>query len=162
MVMEEVFKDIKGYEGHYQVSNFGNVKSLKKGKETILNPNTKNVTYHTVVLCKDGKKKTKRIHSLVSETFLNHKPSRKFVVDHIDNNPFNNKLNNLQIIPQRVNSSKDKSNGASKYIGVGWCKTRNRWVAAIRINGKKKNLGRFKCEFAAAAAYNKKLKEITL
>lgn len=36
--MEEIYKDIEGYEGHYQVSNFGNVKSLKRGKEKILTP----------------------------------------------------------------------------------------------------------------------------
>lgn len=160
----ENWKDIKGYEGYYQVSDLGRIKSFSKGSEKILNPKSKNTIYWSVVLCKDGKKKTKRIHSLVAETFLNHVSGHKLVVDHIDNNPFNNKLSNLQIVGQRLNSSKDKSsyNLSSKYVGVSWCKIRSRWVAAIRVGGKRKNLGRFKCELAAAYAYNKKLKEITL
>ena len=158
--MEEVFKDIPGYEGIYQVSNLGRVKSFRFNKEKILKPTVGSHGYYTVGLCK-GKRKTISVHQLVAMTFLNHKPdgTTKVVVDHIDNNPLNNRLYNLQLVTNRENTSKDKK-GSSKYRGVSWAKERNKWISSITINGKKKTLGYFNCELAASDAYQKKLAEI--
>jgi hypothetical protein len=158
-MIEEIWKDIPGYEGIYQVSDLGNVKSLRFNKEKILKPGVNGSGYYTVVLCK-GKRKTKKVHKLVAMAFLNHNPDGyKLVVDHKDNDKLNNILSNLQLISQRENSSKDKK-GTSKHTGVSWDKERNKWKSSISINGKLKNLGRFNCELAAHHAYEKKLDEI--
>jgi hypothetical protein len=154
--LKEEFRPVPGYEGYYEVSNFGNVKSLIN--DMILSPGLSN-KYYTVDLCKDGKGNTMRIHVLVAMAFLGHEPDGyKIVVDHIDNNRINNNLTNLQLISHRENSSKDKKNGSSKYTGVSWKKNRNKWVANIKINGEKKHLGYFILEEAAAEAYQNALK----
>ena len=100
------------------------------------------------------------MHQIVAIAFLNHTPNGlKAVVDHIDNNPLNNELGNLQIITHRKNLSKDKK-GSSKYTGVCWYESRKKWIAGIRVNGKKKHLGYFTNEEEAAEAYQKALKEL--
>jgi len=155
--MKEEYRNIEGYS-FYQVSNLGNVKSLKFNKERILKPSKDISGYDFVVITSNKKRKTIKIHQLVAMAFLNHKPNgMKIVVDHIDNDKDNNKLSNLQLISHRKNTSKDK-NGASKYTGVSKFKKGNKWVAHIRINSKSKYLGLFNCELAAAHAYNKALK----
>jgi len=158
----EIWKEIKNYED-YEISNLGRVKSLARTiyktdgttqtyKEKFLKP-TVNSGYLKVKLAKNLKSKVKKVHQLVAVAFLNHTPNGfKAVVDHIDNNPLNNELGNLQIITQRENLSKDKK-GLSKYTGVCWCKRDEKWQANIRINGKSKHLGRFKDETKAAEAY---------
>lgn len=90
-------------------------------------------------------------------TFLRHTPSRKYVVDHKDNNPLNDRLSNLQIITNRLNNSKDKKNKTSKFTGVSWNISTGKWRAMIYLDGKLKSLGRFIKEKDAAKAYNKAL-----
>lgn len=171
-MQEEIFKDIPDYEGLYQVSNLGNVKSLEgkvfrrngifhfTKKEKILKKSIAIDGYYVVNLSKDFKNKTFKIHQLVAITFLNHKPCGfKIVVDHINNNKLDNRLENLQLISNRENSSKE-ARGKSKYTGVCWDKSKNKWKSAIRINGKTINLGVFKDEYDAHLAYQNKLKEI--
>ena len=168
----ENFKEVKGYEGLYEVSNLGNVKSLSrtvlmKGLfpyikiEKLLNPFTQKNGYLAVGLTCSGKIKTIKIHQLVAIAFLNHKPcGLNMVVDHIDNNKLNNNLSNLQIITQRENASKDRHGYTSKFIGVYWDKTRSFWNAKITINGKTKLIGRYDVEEEAAKAYNKVLNNL--
>jgi hypothetical protein len=166
----EIWKDIPGYEGIYQVSDMGNVKSLSreklhKGKypittnEKILKPPANSHGYLCVILCNNGLKKTMKVHTLVAMAFLNHKPdgTNKIVVDHINNNKLDNRLVNLQLISQRENSSKDKKGGTSKYVGVR-SSAINKWRAEIYINGKTKNLGYFTDEHEAHLVYQKALK----
>jgi len=159
--MKEVFKDIINYEGIYQISNYGRVKSFKFNKETILkNPKTGH-GYGQVNLSKKGKVETLKVHKLVAIYFLNHVPDKyTIVIDHIDNDKMNNNVNNLQLISPRENTSKDKKGGSSKYVGVHFDAKRNKFVSMIYNNGKKKNLGRFINEIDAANAYKKALKEI--
>ena len=68
--MDEIWRDIDGYKGLYQVSNKGRVKSLKYGKERILKPGWKTGGYLFVVLCKNGNKSNQRIHRLVADAFI--------------------------------------------------------------------------------------------
>lgn len=110
----EVWKDIEGYEGYYQVSNKGNVKSLSRkmwngksywySKEKLLkrriDKNKKH--YATVCLRKDGVSKTKLIHRLVALSFLN-KIDGKNYVNHIDLDKLNNKLDNLEWVSASEN-----------------------------------------------------------
>ena len=163
--LKEEFRSIPGYEGLYEVSNFGNVKSLGNDtsrKEKILRTNLTGSIgrgYYGTILCKDGKNKNIKIHVLVAMAFLGHVPGGyKIVVDHIDNNRLNNHVSNLQLITQRENSSKDRKNGTSQYTGVVWYKSANKWKSQITINGKLKHLGLFTSEEAAAEAYQNALK----
>jgi len=156
----EIWKDIKGYENKYQISNHGRVKSLKFNntkKEKILKMPKKN-GYYCVSLWKNNKSKQYYVHILVAICFLNHNPcGYKKVIDHIDNNPLNNKTENLQIVSHRFNCSKDKKNKTSKYTGVSWCKTKGKYKSCIRINKKKITIGYFNSEYQAYLSYQEKL-----
>tara|TARA_R110002126_G_scaffold263275_1_gene406280 strand:- start:55 stop:528 length:474 start_codon:yes stop_codon:yes gene_type:complete len=153
----EKYKDIKGFEGVYKASNYGNVKSLKFGKERFLKLSINGHGYSSVGLSNGGKMKSITVHQLMALTFLNHTPKKGLVIDHIDNNRLNNNIDNLQIITHRENISKDKKGGTSKYIGVHWCKAKKGWISQITINYKIKYLGRFLNELEASKAYQQAL-----
>jgi hypothetical protein len=158
-MQEEIWKDIPNYEGHYQVSNLGRVKSLWNGKERILKAGISIHGYLFVILCIKNSTKNIKVHQLVVMGFLNHTPNgHTLVVDHINNVKTDNRLENLQVISHRENSSKDKK-GKSKYTGVSWNKAINKWVAHIYINMALKYLGSFNCETAAHLAYQNTLKQ---
>ena len=169
----EVFKDVKGFEGLYQVSDLGNVKSLKRVikradgidqaiKERILKSSTNSKGYLNVTLHSKGKTKNFEIHNLLARTFLNHIPNgnKGLVADHRNNNKLDNKLSNLQLISHRLNLSKDKKNKTSKYTGVSWIKGDNKWICSITINGRKKHLGLFKTEIEAHERYQLELSKL--
>jgi hypothetical protein len=178
MSTKEIWKDIPNYEGYYQVSNTGKVKSIERkvkhshsGWMTIKERELKSRIsgrdykkgegYYQVVLHNGIGKRYYGVHVLVAMAFLSHAPSgHKIIVDHIDDNKLNNKLDNLQLITSRYNCSRSKRNKTSKYVGVTWHKINNKWTSRIYINGENKYLGQFDCELAAAKAYQDKLKEI--
>ena len=162
---KEIFKDIPEYEGIYQVSNLGNVKSLnycRTGKQRVLKGHIKTGGYYGVSLCKNSKKETRRIHQLVAVVFLNYKfcdfPNK--VVDHIDSNKLNNHLNNLRVITQRENCSKERSIKSGLPVGVYFNKSRNKFRADIRINGNRYYLGYYNTIEQASQAYQNKLKTL--
>lgn len=164
----EVWKDIPEYEGLYQVSNLGNVRSLdrvcsrgRKLKGKVLKAAFCSAGYFGVALSKNGKGKTITIHKLVAYAFLNHKPcGYKLVVNHIDINRENNNLYNLEIITQRENTNQKHIKSSSKYTGVYWNKSTKKWRSNIRINGRKKHLGYFTDEKEAAQSYQNELNKI--
>ena len=92
----EIWKDIKGYEGLYQVSNLGRVKSSKK----ILSPSK--TEYLKVSLSKNGAQNTHYIHRLVAQAFIDNKSNLPFV-NHIDENKHNNNVNNLEWCDNKYN-----------------------------------------------------------
>ena len=161
--MIEYFRDIKGYEGLYQVSNLGKVVNAKTGRVLKVGLTGQKRNYLLVNLYKNGKAKNSQIHKLVAIAFLNHTPNnRKVVVDHINNIRNDNRLENLQIISQRENSSKDKKNGTSKFTGVNWQKLTRKWRGQIKINNKDTYLGSFSNETEASEIYELALKNIDL
>ena len=173
-MQEEIWKDVPGYEGLYQVSNLGRVYSLPKkwigGKGGMYSHNGKILKvgmdgwgYHSVSLVLNYKHKTTKIHKLVAMAFLGHKPDgRKIVIDHINDNKTDNRVDNLQIVTQRFNSHKTQGNYSSNYKGVSWHKQHNKWHTAIRINGNLKHLGYFENEQEAHLTYQKALKDYEL
>lgn len=92
--MIEIFKDIEGYED-YQISNLGNVKSLRFGKEKILKPVKDGKKYLCVVLYKQGKHKMCKVHRLVAQAFIPN-PNNYQQVNHKDEDKTNNQVNNLE------------------------------------------------------------------
>lgn len=166
---KEIWKNIKDYDNLYQISNLGRVRSLDRYvKHSVANVNIlrkgkiiigciDNIGYRHVSLYKNKKGKTFKIHKLVATAFLNHTPcGHKLVVDHINNNKLDNRVNNLQLISSRENSTKE-NRGDSNYIGVGYHKSSSKWRSRIQINGINKNLGLFNNEFDAHLAYQKEL-----
>tara|TARA_R110001606_G_scaffold115702_4_gene244090 strand:- start:2390 stop:2893 length:504 start_codon:yes stop_codon:yes gene_type:complete len=108
-------------------------------------------------------KKCRRIHQLVAETFLGHTPCGfKLVVNHIDFNKKNNRVDNLEIVTTRENGNRKHLKSASKYVGVSLSKGTNRFRSRILINKKYKHLGYFDCELAASNSYQTALKELEM
>jgi len=171
--MKEIWKEIKGYEDLYQVSNLGRVKSLDRVTKTsrgsrvyngkILKASYDGFGYCAYGLCKDGKSINKRAHQLVAIAFLNHTPNGlKLVVDHIDANPKNNNVDNLQLVTHRFNISKgSKGKSSSIYTGVTWHKIKEKWMASITYEKKTYHLGYYNCELTASMQYDNKLRELT-
>ena len=93
--MDEIWHDIEGYEGLYQVSNKGHVKSLYKGSEKILKPWDNGRGYLLVTLYKNGVVLSKSIHRLVAISFITN-PENKPQVNHKDENKSNNCIENLE------------------------------------------------------------------
>ena len=161
--MLEIWKDISGYDGYYQISNLGRVKSLRFNKSKILKQRLNTAGYLCIGLSNKSKSLRYSIHQLVAIGFLNHKPNGfKLVVDHINNIKTDNRVENLQIITNRENCSKDKKEGTSKYVGVCLYNKNNKWRSKIYINGKRKHLGMFNTELEAHLAYQNALKELNI
>lgn len=102
--MQEIWKDIKGYEGKYQVSNYGRVKSLNyrhTGKEKLLKPTLQPDGYLHVSLCKPLKRFS--IHRLVANAFIPN-PENLPCVNHKDENKHNNNVCNLEWCTHKYNN----------------------------------------------------------
>lgn len=110
----EQWKDIKGYEGHYQISDQGRVKSFKWGKERILKGGTTKPGYRVVVLVNDGRHFSCSVHSLVASTFIRERYDGE-VVMHLNHDKTDNRLENLQIGTYQENS--EASTLAGHYKG---------------------------------------------
>jgi len=91
--MSEIWKDIRGFEGRYQISNKGRVKNAKTG--TILKPYLRKNGYLYVRPYKDGKNHDKSVHGLVAEAFITN-PHNYSEVNHKDENKTNNDVSNLE------------------------------------------------------------------
>ncbi|PTI10711.1 hypothetical protein BU096_00640 [Staphylococcus xylosus] len=100
--MEEVWKDVKGYEGLYQISNLARVKSFKRSKPRILKPFINKDGYLNVELSNSISNKTMSIHRLVATAFIPN-PNNKEQVNHIDEVKTNNDLSNLEWVTQKEN-----------------------------------------------------------
>jgi len=107
--MEEIWKDIEGYEGLYMVSNLGRIKSLVGfnghiyvNRVKILNQSNTTTGYKKVELAKDKKKKSFKVHRLVAFAFIPN-ADKKPNINHKDGNPTNNNAKNLEWCTQKEN-----------------------------------------------------------
>lgn len=154
--MEEIWKELPSYEGHYLVSNKGLVKSIKNKKEKIIKSFLNKKGYLIYVLSKNGYKKNLKAHQLVAMAFLNHVPcGMLLIIDHINNNKLDNRLENLRIISNRENCYRVKNKlNTSNYKGVHFDKDKKKWRAQTTIKNKRKHIGFYNSEKEAAEAYN--------
>jgi len=126
--ISEIWKDIAGYEGYYQVINTGRVKSLTRKianpgcysgtciiRERILKPGLDVHGYYFVNLCKDKSQRSFMIHKLVATAFIPN-PESKPQVNHIDFNTKNNNLSNLEWVTARENGQHSSVNHKKKII----------------------------------------------
>lgn len=123
---KEYWRPIVGYEGLYEVSNFGRVKSLNynhTGKEKIMKPNKDKGGYLKVGLCKNGKRYQKLVHRLVAEAFLSN-PYNLPEVNHINEVKTDNRVQNIEYCDRAYNSSYG---------------TRNERIAKTEMNHPKKS-----------------------
>lgn len=109
MRYKEIWKDIEGYEGLYQVSNLGRVRSLNfRGnthKQSLLKQSIKKKNgYAQVTLCKNGKQKIYLVHQLVALMFLDNTNNYP-IINHKDENKTNNNVNNLEWCSYKYNSN---------------------------------------------------------
>lgn len=104
-LMNEKWRDIAGYDGMYQVSDLGRVRSLKFGKVRVLRPGKNGDGYLNVSLFKDKKHKTITVHRLVANTFIPNKDESKNQVNHKDENKQNNRADNLEWCTVSYNNS---------------------------------------------------------
>jgi hypothetical protein len=166
----EQWKPVVGWEGFYEVSDRGRVKSLARiithvdghrhrVQERILKPtliNKGSSRYFHVTLCRDGGVRWKHapIHHLVFTAFHGPIPDG-FIVDHRDRVTLNNPSSNLRLATKSqnaMNSSKDRMPASGKK-GVIWHTKTRKWQARITVNGKRRSLGYYDDIDAAAEAY---------
>ena len=171
----EIWKEVRGYERSYEVSNFGKVKSLSRVverskvgnficKEKIVVPFLSPCGYYYVKLSKNGKTSNFRINRLVAIAFIEN-PNNKPEVNHINGNPLDNSDINLEWVSCRENSCHGKrtKNRSSKYVGVSFCKQTGKWKSTILIAKKNRTIGRYKTELEAyqARIIEEKINSIT-
>lgn len=156
--MQEFWRDIKGYEGLYQISNFGNVKSVerivKRGTnfkpvcERVLKTGDKD-GYKYVILSKNGKTKTGWVHRLVAQAFIPN-PDKLPCINHKDENPSNNRVDNLEWCDREYNVnygtcplriSKANKGRPSKLKGIAKSEETRKRMSVAMI-GNKNCLGR--------------------
>ena len=144
---------------NYEVSNHGNVRNKTNNKLFKFSPDKDG--YLRANLTNENGKKTKRLHQLVANAFLENILNKQFV-DHKDGNVVNNHVNNLRWCSNRENSWNQPTtrSNTSGIKGVHYIKQSKKWQATMRINGIKTNLGIFKNIEDAKLARMKKATEI--
>lgn len=172
----EIWKDVVGYEGLYQASNFGRIKSVEchipytmKGTKTTRFK--KGVILKQIKYPKTGyfyvnlynnfhENKKVLVHRLVATSFLG---DSVLMVDHISGIKSDNSISNLRYCTNRENGSFEnvnRPNKSSRYIGVAFHKREQKWRSQIGLKGRTIHLGSFHTEEEASQAYQTKLKEI--
>ena len=173
--MEE-WRDVPNYEGYYQVSNLGRVRSLDRvvifadGRErlyrgSLIEGTISNKGYSLCRLSINGVVRTFYFSQLVAMTFLGHAPNgNTLVVDHINGDKSDDRVENLRIVTNRSNTStcfrSNEESLGSGYVGVSWDKSRSKWKAQIQYEGVCLYLGLYDSEIEASNAYQEALSKV--
>ena len=110
----EVWRDVDGYDGMYQVSDLGRVRSLKFGKVRVLRANKDKGGYLSVQLSKNNNQKRHSVHRLVADAFIENDDESKTQINHIDECKQNNRLWNLEYCTAQYNSTYNDINWRRK------------------------------------------------
>lgn len=154
----EVWKDVKGFEGHYQVSNLGRVKGIKFVKERIIKGNAP-LGYPMVGLRKPGEKRRHiKIHRLVYSAFIGDIPNG-MEINHKNGIRHDNRLENLECVTRRGNCQhrSNRLRGNDRLPGVTMFD--GKWMSQIWHNNKKVSFGYFKTQEEAHEAFIKYIEE---
>ena len=135
----EIWKDIEGYKGHYQVSNMGNIKSLKRSKHLILKGTPNGNGYKLVGLYLNGVKYYP-VHRLVALAFCSGY-EKGLHVDHINGIKTDNRAINLRWVTHRQNREAYDPKRSKFGCGVQKKKDRKNYIARISMNGKHIHIG---------------------
>jgi hypothetical protein len=171
--MVEVWKSVVDYEGLYEVSSLGKIRSLdrvvsytikgdrkakyiSRGRILVL---TNTDAYVRVTLCREGIPRTFLVHRIVIDAFEGLLDGLE--VDHINNDQRDNRLVNLQQVTRRVNATKDRIN-SNGYTGVYFMKKTGKFGAYICIKTKLTHLGTFPTAEEASNVYQRKLKKLSI
>lgn len=100
--MQEEWKQIEGYEKDYEISSFGQIKSVKNGVDKFMRAVARYRDYPRVSLSKEGKQKGFAVHRLVAIAFIDN-PENKPHINHIDGNKKNNHVSNLEWCTHKEN-----------------------------------------------------------
>ena len=153
-----IWKKINCEFDNYEISNYCEVRNVKTGR--ILKSYIDKYGYLYHGLSGGGVTKKFKLHRLMALTFISN-PQNKKEVNHIDGNPKNNLMYNLEWVSHFENQSHKikKWNTSSNYLGVTFSKISKKWKAQIQINKKKISLGTFNTELEAYQARVKFEKE---
>ena len=171
----EIWKDIPNYEGYYQASNLGRIKSLDRTvtysdgrrrfyKGRIRDGSVQN-GYKQTTLRGDGIGRNFMFSQIIAVTFLGHEPKgHTLVVDHINGDKLDNRVGNLRIVTHRENSStcfrSNEESLSSGHVGVSWIERDSVWRSQISLNGVSVRLGCYDTEIEASTAYQEALSKI--
>lgn len=152
----ETWKPVVGYEGRYEVSDMGRVKSLKFGK--VMRTDFNNWGYERVTLYRGNERNHKYLHRLAMEAFVGFSEKQ---VDHENGNKGDNRLVNLRYCTRSQNAMNSKyRENKSGYKGVQTQSNTKKWRARIMIDRKSLSLGYFDTEKEAALAYDDMARKI--
>lgn len=148
--MEEIWKDIEGYEGQYQVSTLGRVRSVERQvrkwngfktiRESFLKQKLGKNGYVQVTLCKDGRMKTYLVHRLVAKAFIPN-PQNNPQIDHINTIKTDNRVENLRWVTRKENSNNlltlkhmsERQKGEKNYMYGKFGKEHNRSIPIVQL-----------------------------
>lgn len=161
---QEIFVPVTGFEGLYEISNYGRLRNARK----IMKTYQINSGYPAAKIVKEGQRTSVLIHRLVAQHFL--KPvAGKNEVNHINQEKTDNSVDNLEWMTSKENKAHSYANGwteynepskgikigkSSKFHNVLWDKNRNKWVGVVRHQKKNHFAKRFDSEVAAAQHVN--------
>lgn len=149
------WRPVSGFENLYEVSEDGNVLSLRTGN--IMKPHVGTSGYYEIRLTR---KTCDRIHRIVGKAFLPN-PENKTYIDHINGNKLDNRVENLRWVSgseNNMNMSKQSRN-TSGYRGICFDTSRNQWHVSLVANKKRVSQKRFKT-LDEAVAYRKSLEDL--